>query len=170
MAVTTKYLQLSIKFLLFLRRQINQQFKNWISSKFNKITPEYLFIFLCFNPAPSNLLTTNNQKNHKMKKDQKTPTSSKICLFYPNIFSTCILAVLLIASSLMMGHIQAKPVVTSIQWPCSLTGPSLMLTTISPTLGNLYCKTRTWLGRTYNQIRQNQWQRKVEPLKSITDL
>ena len=77
-----------------------------------------------------------------------------------------ILAVLLIASTPMV-EIEAKPVEPSTQWPCSLTGPSSMLSTISPTLGNLYCKARNWLGRTYDRIQENLWQREVETLKSI---
>ena len=126
-----------------------------VSFKFNKKNPQDICLFLFVStPAPSNLYRINNQKkNHKMK-NPKLPTSLKY-VFHPNVFSTSILAVFLMASFLMMGHIEAKPVVTDIQLPCTLTGPSLVLSTISPTLGTLYCRTRNWMGRTYHQIRQN---------------
>ena len=72
-------------------------------------------------------------------------------MFHPNIFSTSFLAVFLMISLLMMGHIEAKPVMINVQLPCILTGPSLVITAFSPRLATLYCRTKDWMGNIYRQ-------------------
>ena len=78
-------------------------------------------------------------------------------MFHPNIFSTSFQTVFLMISILMMGHIEAKPVMINVQLPCILTGPSLVITAFSPRLATLYCRTKDWMGNIYRQKIQNEW-------------
>ena len=77
-------------------------------------------------------------------------------MFHPNIFSTSFQTVFLMISILMMGHIEAKPVMINVQLPCILTGPSLVITAFSPRLATLYCRTKDWMGNIYRQKIQNE--------------